>query len=94
MSKSSKNEKNTIDTLTYLKRVKGLGIFGIIFSIVLFGYDIYMFKGTLSIISLVVDGVLLLFSIYFIVKSCNLKKRELIAIERDNKKVNNKKSKK
>ena len=85
MSKNVKNNKKEVDTLTYLKRVKGLGIFGIIFSIILFGYDIYMFDGWLSILSLIVDGILLIFSIYFIIKSTKLKRREINAIEKSKK---------
>lgn len=78
----SKNTNNKKDTLTYLKRVKGLGIFGIIISLFLIGYDAYMYKNWVSIISLVVDGLLLIFSIYFIIKSNKLKKREIAAIEK------------
>lgn len=92
MSKNIKKENKNIDTLTYLKRVKGLGIFGIIFSIALICYDTYMFEGTLSIISLVIDGLLLIFSIYFIIKSTKLKKVEMNAGDKTDK--NNKKGKK
>lgn len=85
MSKKASNKKLEMDSLTYLKRVKGLGIFGIILSIGLIIYDAYMFENWVSIVSLVVDGLLLIFSIYFIIKSSTLKKREIIAIEKNKK---------
>lgn len=81
MRKKNGKLKN-MDSLTYLKKVKILGIVGIIISVILFVYDISMYNGAFSIFSLVMDGVLLCFSIYFIVKSTKLKKREIIAIEK------------
>lgn len=77
-----KEVKKDVNTLTYLIKVKRIGIFGIILSIVLVGYDIYTFDGVLSIISLVIDGLLFAFSIYFIIKSNKLTEREVIAIEK------------
>lgn len=72
----SKREKKQLTTLDYLKRLKAVGIFGVCFSILLIGYDIYTYDNWISILSLVVDGLLLLFSIYFIVKSVKLTKKE------------------
>lgn len=86
MKKDIKKEKKNVDTLTYLKRVKGIGIFGIVFSIALIVYDIFMYDNWMSIVSLIVDVLLLIFSIYFIVKSVNLSKRERLAIAKSNEK--------
>ena len=55
MKKDIKMEKKKVDTLTYLKRVKGIGIFGIVFSIALIIYDIIMYDNWMSIVSLIVD---------------------------------------
>lgn len=82
MSKIKKNEKKQVDALTYLKRLKGIGIFGIFFSVALIIYDAYMYKNWMSVVSLVVDGLLFIFSIYFIVKSIKLTKKEKAVIEK------------
>ncbi len=69
----NKNKKTEKDVNTYIKRLKGLGIFGIIFSICLIGFDVYTYsKGFFSIFSIIVDILLFVFSIYFIIKSNNL----------------------
>lgn len=90
MKKDVKKEKKEVSTLTYLKRVKGIGIFGVIFSIALFIYDIINYSNWMSIVSLVIDGVLLIFSIYFIVKSVKLTKKEKTVISKNDKKTNKK----
>lgn len=77
-----KDIKKEVNTLTYLKRVKGIGIFGVVFSIVLIIYDAIVFSNWMSVVSLIVDGLLLIFSIYFIIKSVKLSEREKIAIEK------------
>jgi len=82
MSKIKKNEKKQVDALTYLKRLKGIGIFGIFFSVALIIYDAYMYKNWMSVVSLVVDGLLFIFSIYFIIKSIKLTKKEKTVIEK------------
>lgn len=82
MSKIKKNEKKQVDALTYLKRLKGIGIFGIFFSVALIIYDAYMYENWMSVVSLVVDGLLFIFSIYFIVKSIKLTMKEKTAIEK------------
>jgi len=82
MKKDIKKEKKEVNTLTYLKRVKGIGIFGVVFSIVLIIYDAFVFSNWMSVVSLIVDGLLLIFSIYFIIKSIKLSEREKIAIEK------------
>jgi len=82
MKKDIKKEKKEVNTLTYLKRVKGIGIFGVVFSIVLIIYDAFVFSNWMSVVSLIVDGLLLIFSIYFIIKNINLLKKEKIAIEK------------
>ena len=87
----SKNEKREVNSLIYLKRLKWIGIFGILFSIALIVYDIVKYSDWMSIVSLVVDVVLLLFSIYFIVKGVKLTKKELLALEKSK---NSKKTKK
>jgi len=93
MSKIKKNEKKQVDTLTYLKRLKGIGIFGIFFSVALIIYDAYMYENWMSVVSLVVDGLLFIFSIYFIVKSIKLTKKEKAAIEKSNTTKTKKKNK-
>lgn len=80
MSKEIKKKEKT--AMTYLNRLKWIGIFGILFSIALIIYDIVKFSNWMSIVSLVVDGVLLIFSIYFIVKSVKLTKIEKNAIDK------------
>ena len=85
----NKKEKKQVDALTYLKRLKWIGIFGIIFSICLIIYDIYMYKNWMSIVSLIVDGLLFIFSIYFIVKIIKLTKKEKSFVE-NSKKTKNK----
>ena len=71
------NNETEMDSNVYAKRLKNIGIFGMIFSICLLIFDIYSFKkGWYSIISLIIDGVLLIFSVYFIVKSINFLKQE------------------
>lgn len=72
--KKNSNKKNSI---IYLKRLKYIGYVGIVFSCLLIGYDIYTFqKGWFSILSIIVDCFLLIFSIYFIIKSFKLLKIE------------------
>ena len=87
MMKKVKKQKETLD---YLKRVKIIGGIGIFVSIGLIIYDAYTYSNWMSVLSLIVDGLLLIFSIYFILKSKSLEKREKIAIE----KIKNKKNKK
>lgn len=94
MKKDIKKEKKEVNTLTYLKRVKGIGIFGVIFSIGLFIFDIINYSNWMSIVSLVIDGVLLIFSIYFIVKSIKLSNKEKLAIAKSEKKTSTKKTNK
>ncbi len=79
----SKNEKKQKDALTYLKRLKWIGVFGILFSIALIIYDIVKYTNWMSIVSLVVDVLLLIFSIYFIIKSVKLTKLEKKAIDKN-----------
>lgn len=81
-----KNNKKAVDTFSYLKKVKFIGIFGIFFSIALIIYDVYNYSNWVSILSLVVDGLLLIFSIYFIIKSIKLTKHEKATIEKLEKK--------
>lgn len=83
MSKIKNKEKKQVDSLTYLARLKWIGIFGILFSIALIIYDSINYSNWMSVLSLVVDGLLLIFSIYFIVKSIKLTKKEMAAIEKN-----------
>ena len=83
MSKEVKKNVKSKDALAYLKRLKWIGIFGIFFSVVLITYDIVKYSDWMSIVSLIVDFVLLAFSIYFIVKSVKLTKIEKNAIEKN-----------
>ena len=81
MSKEIKKVKG-IDALTYLNRLKWIGIFGILFSIALIIYDIVKYTNWMSIVSLIIDGLLLIFSVYFIIKSVKLTKLEKIATDK------------
>ena len=75
-----KNVEKT--SLEYLKRLKNIGIFGIVFAMFLVVFDVYSFeKNWYSIFSIIVDVLLIIFSIYFIIKS-----RRLTKIESRNKK--------
>lgn len=81
MSKEIKKVKGK-DALTYLNRLKWIGIFGILFSIALIIYDIVKYTNWMSIVSLIIDGLLLIFSVYFIIKSVKLTKFEKIVIDK------------
>jgi len=81
MSKEIKKVKGK-DALTYLNRLKWIGIFGILFSIALIIYDIVKYTNWMSIVSLIIDGLLLIFSVYFIIKSVKLTKLEKIATDK------------
>ena len=68
-----KTEKEKKSSLFYLKRLRSVGIIGIVISVILIGIDIYTFeKGWLSILSFIVDALLIIFSIFFILKSRKL----------------------
>ena len=84
----SKKEITEKEATAYLKRVKLIGVFGIIFSIALIAYDIIEYTNWMNALSLVIDVFLLLFSIYFIVKSSKLKNNEKNIITKN--KSNNK----
>lgn len=80
MKKSKKEElqQKNVQVYKYLKKVKIIGVIGILLSLILFGYDIYSFqKGWYSIFSLIVDFLLLIFSIYFIFRSIKIMNKEL-----------------
>ena len=81
MSKEIKKVKGK-DALTYLNRLKWIGIFGILFSIALIIYDIVKYTNWMSIVSLIIDGLLLIFSVYFIIKSVKLTKLEKKATDK------------
>lgn len=73
-----KKDEKPKTTLMYLKRVKIMGIVGILTFIILFIMDIHNFENKwYSYFTFFVDFLLLAFSIYFIVKSEQLKNMEL-----------------